>query len=149
MLKYLTYSIVLQEVPDEISLALEITGCPHQCPNCHSPYLRKHVGIELTEDKIKQLIDSNPDVSCICLMGGDSEHSDIVRIAKIVHNHNKRIALYSGDDEIDDSLVPYLDYYKIGSYQEDLGPLNSKTTNQIFYKIIEGNLIDITHRFQK
>ena len=149
MLKYLTYSVVFQEVPDEISLALEITACPHRCPNCHSPYLRKNVGTELTEENIDRLINANPDVSCLCLMGGDSEHQDIIRIANIVHSYCKKVAVYSGDDEIDESLIPYLDYYKVGSYQEDLGPLDSKTTNQVFYKIIDGDLVDITYRFLK
>lgn len=149
MLKYLTFSVVFQEVPDEISLALEITACPHRCPNCHSPYLRRNVGNELTEENIERLIQKNSDVSCVCLMGGDSDHEDVIRIANIIHKYNKKVAMYSGDDDMDDSLIPYLDYYKIGSYQEDLGPLDSKTTNQVFYKIIDNELVDITYRFQK
>ena len=38
---------------------------------------------------------------------------------------------------------------KLGPYIEELGPLNSKTTNQRFYKIEEGKLVDITNLFWK
>ena len=38
-------------------------------------------------------------------------------------------------------------FIKLGPYIEDLGPLNSKTTNQRFYKIEEGKLVDITNLF--
>ena len=38
---------------------------------------------------------------------------------------------------------------KLGPYIEDLGPLNSKNTNQRFYKIEENKLIDITNLFWK
>ena len=36
---------------------------------------------------------------------------------------------------------------KLGPYIEELGPLNSKTTNQRFYKVINCKLIDITDVF--
>ena len=38
---------------------------------------------------------------------------------------------------------------KLGPYIEELGPLNSKTTNQRFYKVNEKELIDITNLFWK
>jgi anaerobic ribonucleoside-triphosphate reductase activating protein len=41
-----------------------------------------------------------------------------------------------------------LDYYKIGSWQEEKGPLNKPSTNQILYKKNETNeLEDITYKF--
>ena len=81
-------------------------------------------------------------------MGGDSDHEEVRRIAEFIHlNSNKKVAMYSGDDFLDESLIPVLDYYKIGSYQKDLGPLSSERTNQRFYKIDNGKLVDITYRF--
>ena len=38
---------------------------------------------------------------------------------------------------------------KLGPYIEELGPLNSKTTNQRFYKIEKNKLVDITNLFWK
>lgn len=149
MLKYLSKSIVFQEVPDEISLSLEITNCPHHCKNCHSPELREDIGMELTNDEVVKLIKENPFISCICLMGGDSDHLDIIRLANLIHQYNLKLCLYSGNNEIDNTLIPYLDYYKVGGYKEELGPLNNKNTNQRFYKINQGVLEDITNRFWK
>ena len=57
--------------------------------------------------------------------------------------------MYSGDDNIDINLFYNLDYYKIGSYKEELGPLNKKTTNQKLYRIINKQPEDITYRFWK
>ena len=149
MIKYLDKSIVLQEVPDEITLALEITNCPHKCKNCHSPQLRKDIGVYLTDEELENLIQTYPDVSCICLMGGDSEHQDIIRISNIVHNHNLKLAFYSGDDELDWSILNYLDYYKVGPYKEECGPLNDRNTNQRMYSIDKKIIKDITERFWK
>ena len=40
MLKYAGYDIVFQEIPDEVTLALNLSGCPNGCPGCHSPHLQ-------------------------------------------------------------------------------------------------------------
>ena len=37
MLKYSNYEITFAEVPDEISLCINLTNCPHKCIGCHSP----------------------------------------------------------------------------------------------------------------
>ena len=55
--------------------------------------------------------------------------------------------MYSGDDEIDKSLAAVLDYYKVGSWMPERGPLNSTTTNQKLYRIVGDNLVDITFKF--
>ena len=44
MLKYTSYTVVFQEVPDEVSLAFEVSGCPFKCEGCHSPHLWEDVG---------------------------------------------------------------------------------------------------------
>lgn len=150
MIKYISRSIVFQEIPDEITLALEITNCPHNCPNCHSPELRKNIGTILVKEELDLLIKSNPYISCVCFMGGDNNHKEIVEWTKYIHkNYNLKVAMYSGDDNIDLNLFYNLDYYKIGSYKEELGPLNKKTTNQKLYRIINKQPEDITYRFWK
>ena len=49
-LKYNGYSIVMQEVPNEVSLAINISGCPHKCEGCHSKYLWEYDGEYLIDD---------------------------------------------------------------------------------------------------
>ena len=44
MLKYVNTDIVFQEIPDEVTLAVNISNCPCRCPGCHSEYLWEDVG---------------------------------------------------------------------------------------------------------
>jgi predicted enzyme involved in methoxymalonyl-ACP biosynthesis len=55
MLKYVDTKVVFVEVPDEITLAISISGCPCFCEGCHSAYLAKDIGKEL-----QNLIQRNP-----------------------------------------------------------------------------------------
>ena len=41
------------------------------------------------------------------------------------------------------------DYIKVGPYVEELGGLKSEKTNQRLYRVIGGNLEDITNRLRK
>ena len=45
--KYLDTQIVFAEIPDEITLAINITNCPFRCPDCHSPELQRNIGNNL------------------------------------------------------------------------------------------------------
>jgi anaerobic ribonucleoside-triphosphate reductase activating protein len=51
--------------------------------------------------------------------------------------HKKlKIGWYSGRDELaKDINLDWFDYIKIGHYDEELGGLNKKTTNQRLYKL--------------
>ncbi len=44
MLKYVDTAIVFSEIPGEITLAINISGCPNHCQGCHSKYLWKDYG---------------------------------------------------------------------------------------------------------
>lgn len=52
-LKYCSYDIVFQEVPNETTLVFNISGCPHKCEGCHSKYLWDYVGKYVKEDYLK------------------------------------------------------------------------------------------------
>lgn len=150
MLKYYDTAIVFQEIPDEISLAINITNCPHRCVNCHSAYLREDIGTELTFEEVSKLIKAHSDITCVLFMGGDANHLDIFYLTNFIHNaFDLKVAIYSGDDNLDSLLLGCLDYYKYGSYQEDKGPLNKKTTNQKLLKIRDNAVDDITYKLQK
>ena len=57
MLKYANYDIVFQEVPDEVTLAINISNCPNQCVGCHSKYLWRDEGYALDKDALDKLIE--------------------------------------------------------------------------------------------
>ena len=114
--------------------------------------MQKDCGEELTIDIInKQLLSLYNIPTCICFMGGDIDHKEIIRLAKLIKKAHpkKKVAMYSGLPYIDNELVKVLDYYKVGPYIPEKGPLNQKTTNQRFYKIEKNQTIDITYKFQK
>ena len=56
-MKYTDTMVTFNEVPDEISLCINISGCPNRCPGCHSPELWEDIGTELTKESLKDLID--------------------------------------------------------------------------------------------
>ena len=147
MLKYNTTKIVFAEIPDEISLAISVTGCPNRCPNCHSPELREGFGNNIKDDIFK-LINENPYITCVLFLGGDASHDEIYELTKLIKSKTDlKVAFYSGNNNRTEKLFDVLDYYKIGSYQEKYGPLNCKTTNQRLYMIREGEIEDITFKF--
>lgn len=157
MLKYSNYEITFAEVPDEISLCINLTNCPHTCKGCHSPWLREDAGTPLTYTELKRLIKRNTGISCVCFMGGDKEPWEVVRLAKLIREDYKNLktAWYSGSTEIPEHQNQF-NFIKFGPYIEELGPLTSKTTNQ---RMVEYNLStelgpswymrDITYKFWK
>lgn len=152
MLKYVDTKVVFQEVPDEVTLAINISNCPCQCKGCHSPYLAQDIGTELTFNEIRKLIKKNSGISCIALMGGDAEPNKINALASFIINHYSsiKVAWYSGRQELSEDIeLSNFDFIKLGPYKGEFGPLNSRTTNQRFYKVSDGELIDITSKFWK
>ena len=162
MLKYLNTQVTFSEVPDEITLCINITGCKIGCKNCHSPYLAEDIGEPLIYkdthnnrtvincNPLSELIEANKGITCVCLMGGDSNPEYINILGKTIKCHKLKSAWYSGKQELSKDInLEFFDFIKLGPYIEELGPLNSKTTNQRFYKVNEKELIDITNLFWK
>lgn len=161
MLKYVDTKVVFQEIPDEITLAINISNCPCRCKGCHSPYLAEDIGEVLTTEVLEKFIEDNNGITCVAFMGGDSEPWEIHTLAMFIRESfpNIKIAWYSGRDKLHSCIELNLqdfDYIKTGPYIKNLGPLTSKNTNQRFYKI--GRIktipmkcipIDITHKFWK
>ena len=56
MLKYVNTGIVFQEVPDEVTLAVNISNCPCRCPGCHSSYLWDDTGLPLDTAAVDDLV---------------------------------------------------------------------------------------------
>ena len=147
-LKYLGYSVVFQEVPDEVSLAINISGCPHKCEGCHSEYLWAYEGNYISDD-IDELIDKYEAlITCVCFMGGDQNLSELICLAEYIHSRGLKVAIYSGIDDISswgDNIYCF-DYIKIGHYDKMAGPINKKTTNQKMFQI-HPVIQEITNKF--
>lgn len=154
-MKYVETAIVFDEVPDEITLAINISGCKIRCKDCHSKYLWENIGTELTSSTVDALIKNNQGISCICFMGG--EYNDLKFILDHIKNNYKlKTAWYTGEKDLpkDNKLFSLLDFIKVGPYIKELGNLNSPTTNQRMYQIHKDNLgrmvySDITYKFTK
>lgn len=154
MLKYANYDIVFQEIPDEVTLAINISNCPNRCEGCHSPYLWKDVGKCLDVDELEALVKSyKSSITCVCFMGGDAAPDEVSRLAtQIKQRYNDlRVGWYSGRNELPQNVAstPF-DYIKIGRYDARYGPLDSPTTNQrMMKKLADGRVKDITEHFRK
>ena len=151
MIKYSDSFVVFEEIPDKVSLALNITNCANTCPGCHSPELALDMGQELTENTIDRLINENAGANCFLFMGEGRDYKRLLELAMYIKEKYPYMAVgvYSGRDEVEDDYYKVFDYVKVGPYKEDLGPLNKRTTNQRLYKMVDGVKTDITERFWK
>lgn len=147
-LKYLGHSIVFQEVPNEISLAINISGCPYKCRGCHSSYLWEYKGRYVGDD-IEALINEHDGITCVCFMGGDQNPQELNELIDYVHLKGLKVCLYTGKDDIPDD-IHNLNYLKIGHYSKELGGLDKSTTNQRFYIVHnDKEYSDMTIMFRK
>ena len=119
-LKYINYAIVFQEVPDEITLAINISGCRYRCDGCHSKYLWEYTGRYLLDD-LEELISKNEYITCVCFMGGDQNMRELQQALSICRLHSLKTCLYTGNEDVNNfvSLFPYLNWIKTGRYDKN------------------------------
>ena len=161
-MKVASFDIVFQEIPGEVTRALNLSGCPCHCPGCHSPHLAEDIGEPLDESLLSGLIDRYGSmITCVCFMGGDADPEEVARWAEWVksvkrQSSNRQLATawYSGRQQAPFPLgegggeVPCpFDYVKLGPFVESLGGLKSPTTNQRLYKRVGDKWEDITAVF--
>jgi anaerobic ribonucleoside-triphosphate reductase activating protein len=154
VLKYVNTGIVFQEIPDEVTLAVNLSNCPIKCPDCHSSYLWEDIGEELTSEVIDHWVKKlGTDITCISFMGGDSDPASVDRLACYIHQTypEYKVGWYSGRQKLSIEVnKENFDFIKLGPYKSQLGGLKEKTTNQKLYKKTEkGEFVDITSRFWK
>lgn len=159
MIKYVPEmtSVVMEEIPDMVTLAVDISNCTGLCEGCHSPFLRKDVGVELTSAVIDKLLADNFGVNCFLFLGEGNDSAALMSVASYIRNAypNVSLALYSGRENVEDEIYDLFDYVKVGPYRPDCGPLNFTTTNQRLYHVRHHDdmgqcrftLQDITSRF--
>jgi anaerobic ribonucleoside-triphosphate reductase activating protein len=150
MIKFKDSYIVFEEIPDRVSLAINITNCQNNCVGCHSPELRLNNGEELTEKIIDKLIKENYGIDCFLFMGEGKDKGRLLELVKYIkHNYNLKVAIYSGRNNVEFDFYEVFDYIKVGEYKEEYGPLNKETTNQRLYEIGIDGIKDITYKFWK
>lgn len=160
MLKYVNTQVTFSEVPDQITLCVNISNCPYHCKGCHSKYLWDDIGQELNEQVVSELIDKNSGITCFCFMGDGGHEEEVIKLAKFIRENypSLLIAFYTGAETLTYKTHSVFDYIKLGSYVEELGPITSKTTNQRMYVLgkhlhkmdaSDNMYYDITDRFWK
>lgn len=155
MIKFTNYAITFAEVPDEISLTLSISNCGGRCRGCHSPELQRDIGLDLEEHLpglIKQYRDQ---ITCVCFLGDGNDREALSECIEYAHHRGFKTCLYTGRDSF--QWLPYLDYLKLGHYDQARGGLSSPKTNQVMYeahrvydpsgRVISQFANDITYRF--
>lgn len=148
-------SVVMEEIPDMVTLAVDISNCTGLCEGCHSPFLRKDVGVELTSAVIDKLLADNFGVNCFLFLGEGNDKAALMSVASYIRTAYPAVslAIYSGRENVEDDIFALFDYVKVGPYRPDCGPLNATTTNQRLYRVSHHDgqcrftLHDITSRF--
>ena len=137
MIKYVPSltDVVLEEIPHRVSLAVEISNCRGNCIGCHSPFLKKDLGDELTAEAVEKLLKTNFGENCFLFLGEGNDSEALKAIAYYLRSSHPELelALYSGRESVEDELFEIFDFVKVGPYIKEFGPLNEKTTNQRLY----------------
>ncbi len=150
-MKLTNFDIVTRELPGEISLAISVSGCPRKCEGCHSPELREDIGQHLTTNRIQALVDTYEKgyITAICFLGGEQhkEFEELLMWLEYFYPHIK-LGLYTGAEEINDSIKDYLHYYKVGKYI--LGKsIDRRDTNQKLFKKENNQWTNVTKLLRK
>ena len=138
-MKYVNTSVVFQEIPDEVTLSINISNCPCHCLGCHSQYLWEDIGEPLNAMSLDVMLkDYGQDITCVAFMGGDATPEKVDSLAGWMRSAYPELktAWYSGRAVLSDKIhLRNFDYIKLGPYIEAKGPLNKPTTNQILYRV--------------
>jgi len=137
--------ITLIEVPGEVSLTLAVSGCPNNCPGCswaNSDTDGYKMSVVQMKEKLKEVVGS---VTVVTFLGGEWD-SAFMEYLVAVKEMGFKTCLYTGNND-PDKFGYMLDYLKTGEYKEELGGLDSETTNQRFTNVTTGK--SMNHLFVK
>ena len=111
MIKYVPEmtSVVMEEIPDRVSLAVDISNCRGNCIGCHSPFLKKDIGQELTPEVIDRLVADNFGVNCFLFLGEGRDPEALLDLASHVRSKGLFAAVYSGREEVEEIFWDYFD----------------------------------------
>lgn len=100
MLKYTDTQVVFQELPNETTLAINISGCKNNCIDCHSSYLQQNIGTELTNHELVTLLKNNVGCTAVCFMGGSHDCKRLNELFRVVRSiaPELKCGVYFGSD---------------------------------------------------
>lgn len=130
-------SVVMEEIPDKVTLAVDISNCTGLCEGCHSPFLRRDMGVELSRGAVDRLLSENFGVNCFLFLGEGNDHEALIAIARYIRSAYPALslAIYSGREQVEDDIWRLFDYVKVGPFRPSCGPLNNPATNQRLYRV--------------
>ena len=139
--------VVFQEVPDEISLAFTVLGCPLRCEGCHSQdSWDTEQGEVLSKEKLQEYLERYQGmVTCVLFFGGEWHSSWLCECLEIAREMGFKTCLYTGKEKITKRITQYLTFLKTGPWLKDKGGLANKNTNQKLIHMESGNLL--SYRF--
>lgn len=148
-MKYYQYTIVFQEMPDDIALTFELTQCPVCCEGCHSPHLQEDVGEELTLEVFKQIVDRYVGmVSAVLFMGSAYNFDDQARLVQML-DYAKLLGLktciWTGENDVCSNLKERLDFLKTGRYIAEKGALGMPGTNQRYVNLLTNESVGVVN----
>lgn len=137
------WGVTMTEIPDHVALFVNVGQCECHCKGCHSSYLWDTEECErMTPGQLFDVIGSYKDlIDTVVFMGGNRNCMDFEEFAeevlKPVKELGYHVGIYLGAWDATDLFIAaqYCRYVKVGLYRENLGGLESPTTNQIFMEI--------------
>lgn len=152
MLYYTEVGLSPYEVPGETAICIYISGCCNHCPNCHYPLLQRKDYGDILMAHYREIINLfGDDVTCVCFLGegenSSNEHQEFRTIVQYAKSLGLKTCLYCGRNTDIENWMKIFDYIKLGSYKEEYGGLDSKTTNQRMHKKEGRKYRDITDAF--
>jgi len=141
--------VLFQEVPDEVSLAFTVTGCPLKCRGCHSKDTwNPRVGTPLSDSVFTHYLNQYGDfVTCILFFGGEWNAPALQNKLLLAQQSGFKTCLYTGLDTVPPALKKYLSFLKTGKWVEQKGGLQNLNTNQRFLDLASNNLLN--YKFQE
>ncbi len=141
--------VLFQEVPDEVSLAFTMTGCPLRCSGCHSkdtwnPKRGRALSDKGFADYLEQYAEC---VTCVLFFGGEWNISALTAKLKHARAAGLKTCLYTGLDVVPETLKSHLTYLKTGPWLRHRGGLDQPHTNQCFLDLSNNKLIN--YKFQE
>ena len=136
-MRHHNFDVVFQEVPGEISLCFNISGCSIRCKGCHSPYLwNRFRGEKLTKYIFSEILKKYKNyATCVLFMGGEWYQKELINRLKLAQESGYKTCLYTGEETIDDEIKKHLTWLKTGKWEEKMGGLDNLNTNQKFIEI--------------
>jgi len=129
--------VVFQEVPNEVSLAFLITGCPFACDGCHSQdSWSASAGFSLDHQTFSYYLSQYTGlITCVVFFGGEWQSKTLIKHLQFAQKLGLKTCLYTGADKISESIIQHLDFLKTGRWDKYRGGLNRKNTNQKFINV--------------